>query len=68
MLTSHLRLGLPSGLFLLAFLPKFLMHFSFVSGVLHAPPPHPAWFHHPFNIWWSSSLYSVLQPPATLLS
>jgi hypothetical protein len=37
-LSTHLRLGLPSGSFLLAFPPKSYMHYSFSLCVLHALP------------------------------
>jgi hypothetical protein len=37
-LSTHLRFGLPSGLFFLAFPPKSYTHFSFPSFVLYAPP------------------------------
>jgi hypothetical protein len=41
----------------------------FISHLPHTNyiprPSHPPWFDHPNNIWWSSSLCSLLQDPAT---
>jgi hypothetical protein len=46
-LSSHIRLGLPSGLFTSDFPSKILYHFWSPSTVLHAPPSLPSliWAH-----------------------
>jgi len=50
--------------FLEDFWPKFCVHFSCFSCVLHAPPVSSS-FDFIALIWWRSSLDSVLQPPDT---
>jgi hypothetical protein len=49
--SSHLRLGLPSGAFLLE-LNQNLVHVSPLSHACHMPcPPHSPWFDLPNDIW-----------------
>jgi hypothetical protein len=47
MLSSHLRLGLPSGLF-----PSGLPTKTFPHACHMSRPPHPPWFKHPNNTRW----------------
>jgi hypothetical protein len=61
MLSSHLRLGLPSGLFPSDSLTK---NFVCISDLCHASymplPSHPPWLAHPNNIWWSVQVMKLL--------
>jgi hypothetical protein len=52
MLSSHLRLGLPSGSYLRASQPNSCKHlYSTLLLACHmSRPPHPTWFNHPDNI------------------
>jgi hypothetical protein len=60
-LSSHLRLGLPSGLSLQVFQPKYwISQFSHVCYMLRQS--HPPWFDHPNNIWWSVQVMKLLLP------
>jgi hypothetical protein len=69
-LSSHLRLGLPSSSFLLAFPPKFHMHSASPHSCYMPCPSHTPWLDHSnytceeYKLW-SSSLCSFLQPPVT---
>jgi hypothetical protein len=69
-LSSHLRLGLPSCFFLLGFTTNFVG----ISPPYHARylsrPSHPPWLDHPNNIWWREQTMQLLickflQPPVT---
>jgi hypothetical protein len=49
----------------LRFSNQITVWISQLSHACYIPrPSHPPWFDHPNNIWWSSSLCSLLQPPA----
>jgi hypothetical protein len=51
-LSSHLRFGLPSGLFSSGFPTKNLVHFSLLSHACHMPClPQSPWFDLPNDIW-----------------
>jgi hypothetical protein len=52
MLSSHLCLGLPSGLFPLGLHQNPVNTSSFPQVCQMSCPPHPPWFNHPNNIWW----------------
>jgi len=60
MLSLHLRLGLPSGLFPSGFPTKILYaplppHTCYMSR-----PSHSSRFHHPNNIWWCVQIIKLL--------
>jgi hypothetical protein len=70
-LSSHLRLGLPGGLFP-SDCPTTILYAFLISYACYMSRPfHSPWFDHLNNIYgeayklWSSSLCSLLQPPAT---
>jgi len=72
MLSSYLKLGLPSSIFLSGFPTKILCAFLILPRVLHTRPSHPptpdlTTLIIPGEAYklWSSSLYSLLQPPST---
>jgi hypothetical protein len=50
-LSSHLCLGLSSGLFYPCF-PTKMLYFSYLPCVLHDMPSHTLWLYHPNSIWW----------------
>ena len=69
-LSSHLRLGLPSGLFPSGFPPKSCIRLSSPPYALHARPSNSPRFYQPSNIgWedrsWNSSLWSFLHSLVT---
>jgi hypothetical protein len=52
-LPSHLRLGLPSGLFTSGFFTETLYGISPRPHICYMPqPPHSSWFDQLKNIWW----------------
>ena len=60
-LSSHLRLGLPSGLFLSGFLTKTLykpLLFPICTKCPH--PSHSSRFDHPNNIWWGVQIIKLV--------
>jgi hypothetical protein len=61
-LSSHVRLGLASGLFLPRFPTKIA--YAFVSHLSHAcnmsRPSHTTWFDHPNNMWSNVQFMTVL--------
>jgi hypothetical protein len=59
-ISPHLLLGLRSGLFPLGFPTKTLYAFSPLPCVLPCPDHLISWCKDPNNIWWSSSLNSLL--------
>jgi hypothetical protein len=70
-LSTHLRLGLPSGYFPSGFATNILYTFLFSPCLLHALSFHPSWLHHSNYTWWgyklwNSSLCNFLKPPVTL--
>jgi hypothetical protein len=51
--SSHLHLGLSSGLFPFSLSHQNPVHVSTLSHACHMPcPPHSPWFDLPNNIWW----------------
>ena len=60
-LSSHLHLGLPSGLFLKGF-PTKTLHTPLLSlHMCYMPSPsHSSRFHHPKNIWWAVQIIKLL--------
>jgi hypothetical protein len=58
-LSSHLCLGLLSGLFLSGFQQKYCMHFHLSHAYYMSCPSH-LWFCHPNNIWWSVQVMKLL--------
>jgi hypothetical protein len=53
MLSSHLRIGLPSGLFTIGPPNQNSVNTSSLSHACHmSHPPRPPWFNHPNNIRW----------------
>ena len=70
-LTSHLHLGLPNGLFPSGF-PIKTLYMPLLPHMHYMPhPPHSSRFYYPNNIGWGvrscgSSLCSFLHPPVTL--
>ena len=69
-LSSHLCLGLPSGLFSSGF-PAKTLHAHPLSSINSTCPAHLILFNHPYNIWWGTqitrnSLCSLLHPPPPL--
>jgi hypothetical protein len=66
-LSSHLRLRLPSGLFPLGFTTKTLEAFHVIRECYMPRLLHPPWLDHPTNTWWSvqvTKLLSLFQPAA----
>jgi hypothetical protein len=69
-LSTHIHLGLPSGLFSSGFPANILYTFLF-SILCYIPcPAHPPWLDHSNYIWWKAKLwspswYSFLQSPIT---
>jgi hypothetical protein len=64
-LSSHLRLGLPSGLFPSGFPTKTL--YTALPHTRYMPrPPHSYWFYHPNNIWFQATLVFLNQPNGVL--
>ena len=71
-LSSHLRLGLPSSLFPSGF-PTETLYTPLLSPIrvtCPLPPSHSSRLEHPKNIWWrvqiiSSTICSVLHSPVT---
>jgi len=61
MFSSHLHLGLPSGLFLSCVPTKTLYACHISHARYMARPSHPPWFHHPNNIWRSVQFTTVFQ-------
>jgi hypothetical protein len=59
-LSSHLRLGLPSGLFPSDFPTKTLYALFLSPYVLHAPPNTYSRFCHPNNIGWGVQIIKLL--------
>jgi hypothetical protein len=59
-LSFHLHLGLPSGLFPSGFPSQIFMHFSSLPRVLNAPPMPSSLTWLPNNIWWSEQLLKLL--------
>jgi len=60
-LSSHLRLGLPTGLFPSGF-PTKILYAILTSPMQSTRPSHPRWFDHPNNIWWN---IQVMKPPSS---
>ena len=60
MLSSHLCLGLPSGLFLSDFPTKPCMHLSSPICATCPHPSHSSWFDHPNNIWLAIEIMKFL--------
>jgi len=60
MLSSHMALGFPSGLYPSGFSTKYRLHLCYphMCYVLH--PSHSSWFHHPNNIWWGVRIIQLL--------
>jgi len=70
LISFHLQLHLPSGLFPSGFPTKIL--YTFLIYPVHSWPSHPPWFHHPNIIWWNIQVMelhimqcNILHPPAT---
>jgi hypothetical protein len=60
-LSSHLRLGLPSGLFPSCFPTKIFLQISHLSHARYMPhPSRRPWFSHSNNIWWWVKLMQLL--------
>ena len=60
-LSSHLRLGLASALFLSGFPTKTLYTPLFSPHTCYMPhPSHCSWFYHLNNIWWAVQIIKLL--------
>ena len=59
-LVSHLRLGLPSGLFLHVSPPKPCTSLSSPPYAVHSRPSHSSRFDHPNNIGWGVQIIQLL--------
>ena len=60
-LSSHLRLGLPSGLFPSGFSHQNPVYVSPLPHTRHMPrPSHSSRFHHPNNIWCGVQIIKIL--------
>jgi len=59
-LPTHLHLGRPIGHFPVGFPTKYCARFSFLQACYVSRPPHPAWFDHPNNIWWTVLIINLL--------
>jgi hypothetical protein len=59
-LSTHLRLGLSSGLFASGFPTKMLYSFLFSPFVLHVLPIHPPWLDHSNYTWWRVQVMKLL--------
>ena len=59
MLSSHLRLGLPSGLFPSGF-PTKTLYTSLLTQTRYMPrPSHSSRFYHPKHIWWAVQIIKL---------
>jgi hypothetical protein len=68
-LSCHLRVGIPSGLFTSASQPKCL-HISHLAHTCYMPrPSHPPWSDNPNSIWWRvqimKHLIMLFSPPSS---
>jgi hypothetical protein len=59
-LSTHLRLGLPSDLFPSSFPTNILYAFTFFPFVLHALPSHPPWLDHSNCTLWRVQVTKLL--------
>jgi hypothetical protein len=66
-ISYHLHLGLPSGLFPSCFPIKIL--YAFLASLMRAacPPSHSPWSHHPNNISWRVQIMKLLIVQSSLL-
>ena len=60
MLSLHLRLGIPSGLFPSGFPTKILYSPLLSHTCYMSRPSHSSRFHHPNNIWWCVQIIKLL--------
>jgi len=58
-LSSHLRLDLPSSLPFRFSDQNFLCMYHLFHACYITRPSHPSWFDHPNNIWWSVQVNEV---------
>jgi hypothetical protein len=67
-LFTHLSLGLPSSVFLLALPPVSYMHSSSPHLCYMPYPSHPPWLNHSNYVWWGVQVMKLLIVQFSLIS